>query len=214
MAEEKKKKGFWKSNWVWIVFILFLLTFFPFLLNILLLSERCWEVIGGPKEWLAFWPSYLSAIASAVMIGYTAMTLKNNKSQLDELKRQWDEDHTPNVSVSFNFIPPFAYLRFENTSVVEVEDLSMRIELYKGNKIEENFIPQDRQKVIDNLIINIEPKGIRNLIIRNDLVGLANDESILLYLKYNGEEKKPINIICNDMFTIGDNSMLYIMQKH
>ena len=80
--------------------------------------------------------------------------------------------------------------------------------------IEENFIPQDRQKVIDNLKINIEPKGIRNLIIRNDLVGLANDESILLYLKYNGEEKKPINIICNDMFTIGDNSMLYIMQKH
>lgn len=207
------KRGFWKSNWHWMLFILFWLLVFPYILNKLILIDRYWNIVGGPKEWLAFWPSYLSALASAVMIAYTAMTLKNNKEQLDELKRQWDEDHTPSVSVSFNFIPPFAYLRFENTSVVEVEDLSMKIELYKGDTIVEGFIPEDRQKVIDNLKINIEPKGIRNLVIRNDLGGLYNDESILLYLKYNGKEKKPIRILCNDMFTIGDNSMWFIMQK-
>ena len=195
------------------MFILLGLTILPFIMNFLILSDRYWEVIGGPKEWLAFWPSYLSALASTVMIAYTAKTLKNNRKQLDELKRQWDVDHTPNVSVSFNFIPPFAYLRFENTSIVEVEDFSMRIEFYEGNELKQDFVPKDRQEVIDNLKTNIEPKGIRNLIIRNDLCGLTNHETILLYLKYNGEEKKPIKIVCNDMFTIGDYSMWYLMHK-
>ncbi len=155
----------------------------------------------------------LTAIGTLLLAIVTVVTVCQNRYQLSELKRQREEDHTPRVSVSFNFIPPFAYLRFENTSVVEVEDLSMKIEFYKGDTIVEDFIPEDRQKVIDNLKINIEPKGIRNLIIRNDLRGLYNDESILLYLKYNGKEKKPIRILCNDMFTIGDNSMWYIMQK-
>lgn len=123
------KQVFQKYKWTIIVSVIAALCF-PFFLNWIVMQHTSCEVAGKPETWIAFWPSYLSAIASFGMIALTAIallfnneTLKNNKAQLDELKRQWDEDHTPSVSVSFNFIPPFAYLRFENTSVVEVEDL-------------------------------------------------------------------------------------------
>lgn len=210
MTEENKKESFWKSNWHWIVFFLFWLTVFPYILNKLILSKSCWDVVGGPVEWLAFWPSYLSALASAAMIAYTAKTLNNNKKQLDELKRQWDIDHMPNVSVSFNFVQPYAYLRFENISNVEVKDFCIRLEFYEDDCLKNDFVPADRKSVIDNLKVNIEPRGIRSLVIRNDLRGLTNKEVILVYMTYNGSEREPVKIVCNDMFTIGD----FISNQH
>lgn len=201
------------KKWYWILIIIFSVIVLPFIFNKLILNERYWDVVGEGKDWLMFWPSYLSAIASAVMIEYTATTLKNNQEQLDELKRQWDEEHTPKVSVSFNFIKPYAYLRFDNISNVEVKDFSMKLELYQGKQLIRGFIPPDKQQIIDNLKINIEPKGIRTLVIRDDLGGLTNNESILLYLKYNGEEKEPIRILCNNIFSVGDNILWYAMKR-
>ena len=201
MEENYNKRGFWKSNWHWMLFILFWLSVFPYLLNKLILIDSYWNIVGGPKEWLAFWPSYLSALASAVMIAYTAMTLKNNKEQLDELKRQWEEEHKPNVSVSFNIMNSVGAFRIVNTSVVEVKELSIIAELYKnGQKIEQAVFPELRV-----LKINIEPKGIRNVRIKNIIfdVNTTNDY-FLLQLNYNGEKKEPITVFCNQIYTIGD----------
>ena len=129
------------KKWYWILIIIFSVIVLPFIFNKLILNERYWDVVGEGKDWLMFWPSYLSAIASAVMIGYTATTLKNNKEQLDELKRQWDEEHTPKVSVSFNFIKPYAYLRFDNISNVEVKEQS-----FKNNNLNELDNKKDDQE--------------------------------------------------------------------
>ena len=105
---------------------------FPFILNLLVLRNLGCPVAGNPETWIAFWPSYLSAIASFGMIALTSMalfynnkTLTNNKEQLIEMKRQWDEEHKPNVSVSFNILNSVGSLRIVNTSVVEVKDLSI-----------------------------------------------------------------------------------------
>ena len=201
MEDNSNKKGFWKSNWHWILFILFWLLVFPYILNKLILIDSYWNIVGGPKEWLAFWPSYLSAFASAVMIAYTAMTLKNNKEQLDELKRQWEEEHKPNVSVSFNIMNSVGAFRIVNTSVVEVKELSIIAELYKnGQKIEQAVFPELRV-----LKINIEPKGIRNVRIKDIIFDVtATNDYFILQLNYNGEKKEPITVSCNQIYTIGD----------
>jgi len=201
MEENSNKKGFWKSNWHWMLFILFWLSVFPYLLNKLILIDSYWNIVGGPKEWLAFWPSYLSALASAVMIAYTAMTLKNNKEQLDELKRQWEEEHKPNVSVSFNIMNSVGAFRIVNTSVVEVKELSIIAELYKnGQKIEQAVFPELRV-----LKINIEPKGIRNVRIKDIIFDVTTtNDYFILQLNYNGEKKEPITVSCNQIYTIGD----------
>lgn len=201
MDENSNKKGVWKSNWHWMFFILFWLLVFPYILNKLILIDSYWNIVGGPKEWLAFWPSYLSALASAVMIAYTAMTLKNNKEQLDELKRQWEEEHKPNVSVSFNIMNSVGAFRIVNTSVVEVKELSIIAELYKnGQKIEQAVFPELRV-----LKINIEPKGIRNVRIKDIIFDVtATNDYFILQLNYNGEKKEPITVSCNQIYTIGD----------
>jgi len=186
----------------WYLYILGIITllFFPYILNKLILTDKYWEIVGEPKDWLLFWPSYLSALASAVMIGYTAMTLKSNKAQLDELKHQWDEEHKPNVSVSFNLIGSVGYLRIVNTSVVEVKDLSIEAEFYQnGEKIEGATFP-----VLRTLKINIEPKGVRNVVINDSISQLPNNEFFILCLNYNGESKEPIKVYCNQVYSIGD----------
>lgn len=195
------KRGFWKSNWHWILFILFWLLVFPYILNKLILIDSYWNIVGGPKEWLVFWPSYLSALASAVMIAYTAMTLKNNKEQLDELKRQWEEEHKPNVSVSFNITNSIGAFRIVNTSVVEVKELSIIAEFYHdGQKVEYATFPE-----LTTLKINIEPKGIRNVRILDLAFKEHNTDYFILQLNYNGQKQEPIKVFCNQIYTIGDN---------
>jgi len=182
------------------LFILFWLLVFPYILNKLILIDSYWTIVGGPKEWLAFWPSYLSALASAVMIAYTAMTLKNNKEQLDELKRQWEEEHKPNVSVSFNIMNSLGAFRIVNTSVVEVKELSIIAEFYHDGQIVENVtLPE-----LTTLKINIEPKGIRNVRILNLAFKEHNTDYFILHLNYNGQIQEPIKVFCNHIYTIGD----------
>ena len=53
---------------------------FPFVLNWLVLIRSHYPVAGTPETWIAFWPSYLSAIASFGMIALTVIALYfNNK---------------------------------------------------------------------------------------------------------------------------------------
>lgn len=200
-------KPIWKRYKIAItIFLLFGLAF-PFLLNWLVLIQAMYPIAGKPETWISFWPSYLSAIASFGMIALTALTLyynsktlANNKEQLDELKRQWEDEHMPNVSVSFNLIGSIGYLRVVNTSVVEVKDLSIEAEFYQnGEKIEGATFP-----VLRTLKINIEPKGVRNVVINDRISELPNNEFFILRLNYNGETKEPIKVFCNQVYSIGD----------
>ena len=54
----------------------------PLLLNWLILSERQFETVGEAKDWLQFWPVYLSAIGTMAMTVATFYTLKANQKQM------------------------------------------------------------------------------------------------------------------------------------
>ncbi|MBR6264134.1 MAG: hypothetical protein IKR05_13085 [Prevotella sp.] len=195
-----------KHKWVISISIIIGLAF-PFALNWLVMQHTSFSVAGKPETWIAFWPSYLSAIASFGMIVLTAITLlfnnetlKNNKEQLDEMKRQWEEEHKPNVSVSFHLMGTKGHIRLVNTSVVEVKDLSIETELYyQGKKVEGATFPDLR-----TLKINIEPKGVRNVGINDIAFNIPNTEFLIVRLNYNGETKEPIKLSCNQVYTIGD----------
>ena len=49
----------------------------PLLLNWLIISERQFEIVGEAKDWLQFWPVYLSAMTVA-----TFYTLRPIRSKL------------------------------------------------------------------------------------------------------------------------------------
>lgn len=65
---------------------------FPFFLNWILLQKAFVPVVGDSVTWLTFWPVYLSAIASFGMIYFTYRSLQQNKKQLEEIRKQREED--------------------------------------------------------------------------------------------------------------------------
>lgn len=66
--------------------------FFPFFLNWILLQKAFVPVVGDSVTWLSFWPVYLSAIASFGMIYFTYRSLQQNMKQMDEMRRQREEE--------------------------------------------------------------------------------------------------------------------------
>lgn len=65
---------------------------FPFFLNWILLQKAFVPVVGDSVTWLSFWPVYLSAIASFGMIYFTYRSLQQNMKQMDEMRRQREEE--------------------------------------------------------------------------------------------------------------------------
>ena len=201
------KQVFQKYKWAIIVFVIATLAF-PFFLNWIVMQHTSCEVAGKPETWIAFWPSYLSAIASFGMIALTAITLlfniktlKNNKEQLDEMKRQWDEEHKPNVSVSFNQLGTVAYLRIVNTSIVEVKNLRIKGKFFAGEEESKFF----NMGLLDQFNIDIEPNGIRNIILHYNIEPLTDNYYFILELLYEGlDNPKVVKVYCNNIYIVGD----------
>lgn len=180
---------------------------FPFLLNWLVMIKTSFPVAGSPDTWIAFWPSYLSAIASFGMIALTILTLyynnktlSNNIEQLNELKRQWEEEHKPNIVVSYNMIDNVAYLRLVNTSKAEIRNLTISGDFYLDGQKNGYF----DLTILNQFNIDIEPNGIRNIIIHPNIVPISNNCYFILHLKSDNMEKKEEKVYCNDVYTIGD----------
>ena len=199
-------KHIWNSHKVAMVIVAIIIVAFPFVLNLLVILNIGCPVAGNPETWIAFWPSYLSAIASFGMIALTSMalfynnkTLANNKEQLNEMKRQWDEEHSPNVSVSFSQLGNVAYLRLINTSNVEIKNLKISGDFYNGEEKSGFF----NMNLLEQFNIDIEPHGIRNIVLHNNIVPLTDNFYFILQLHYNGMQKE-IKVYCNDLYLVGD----------
>lgn len=180
---------------------------FPFVLNLLVMLKTNCPVAGKPENWIAFWPSYLSAIASFGMIALTAValyynnkTLANNIDQLEELKRQWREEHEPTVLVSYNRIDGVAFLRLVNTSKSEIHNLSINGDFYVDGEKNDYF----DLSILEEFNIDIESHGIRNIIIHSDIAPLSSNCYFILNLKSDNMEKKEIKVYCNNVYSIGD----------
>lgn len=74
----------------------------PIILNVILLIPAFTPIVGDNTVWLSFFGSLIGALASFVMIFFTAKTLEQNKQQLEELRRQWNEEHLPYLSWKYS----------------------------------------------------------------------------------------------------------------
>ena len=207
-------------------FLLLLFTVaIPFIINGLILIPSKWEYVGEPKDWLVFWPSYLCAATSAVMIAFTARSLKsndkllaNNIEQLNELKRQWLEEHTPDVSATFSMFENGGYIRIMNISKVEIRSLSIKITEDPGESIMERIYKYDRFKEeVESLCLDIEPNGVRNIVVTETLHYEINpNDYIALHLSFNPNPlgtkfEKDVQIYFNSSYFV-DNANIEMKQ--
>lgn len=97
--------------------------------NFIILMKGICHIIPNTKmlgensnalEFYNFWADILSSIASFTMIFITARTLEQNKQQLNEMKRQWDEEHMPYVACELSPSDKTCCLRLHITNYSNV----------------------------------------------------------------------------------------------
>ncbi|WP_302289714.1 hypothetical protein [Alistipes finegoldii] len=148
-----------KKNTFWIVLVGVLIT--PLLLNILILQPSIWPVVGGQNAetvWLGFWATYLGAIASFAMVYWTWQTLKQNKEQLNELKRQWDDEHKPKIDILPIYENDYVLIEIRNISKSYAKNIHFSID---PNYIESipMLLKQDQEfyRTINNCFFSLMP---------------------------------------------------------
>lgn len=99
----------------------------PLAINLFIQMPAQFDVVGEPVNWLMFWPTYISAAASFLMIYVTYLTLKQNRKQLDEMKRQWDEEHKKELVAYMVVHDSRFYLCIKNTSIVPITNIRASI---------------------------------------------------------------------------------------
>ena len=176
-----------------IILLCFILVAIPIALNFVIQQPALFSVIGEPKDWLMFWATYLGAAASFVMIVYTGVTLKHNKAQLDELKRQWEEEHKPEISVYFFGHDQYFYIRIQNISKVIVSNISITI---TQDPQKEPILNYDAWKQkIEGVHFSIEPYGHRDIEVMSSFYrDFKYDDSIGLQFKFNNNYEYNINL--------------------
>lgn len=69
----------------------------------------------------------VSAIASAVMVLVTLLTLCQNRKQLKELRRQWEEERMPNLIVSLGIAQKGLYLKINNVGMLPAYNVKLQV---------------------------------------------------------------------------------------
>lgn len=126
----------------WWCFLLALI-FVPICLNFILLIPAFTPVVGDNANWLSFLGTLIGALASFAMIFFTAKTLEQNEKQLNELKRQWKEEHTPYLSCQLIAKSDKFLLRILNSSNTTAERVNLNIDskLFNPNEPDKVYIP-------------------------------------------------------------------------
>ncbi|MDE6304656.1 MAG: DUF4231 domain-containing protein [Paramuribaculum sp.] len=138
----------------WWCFIIALIVV-PIALNFILLIPAFTPIVGDNQTWLSFIGTLIGALASFVMIFFTAKTLKQNEEQLNELKRQWKEEHTPYLSCQLIAKSDKFLLRVLNSSNVTANSVKIIIEsvLFKPKDPGEAYTPHNFDKLKDFLTV-------------------------------------------------------------
>lgn len=111
---------------------------FPFVLNWLLLRKPIIPVVGDGATWLSFWPVYLSAVASLGMIFFTYRSLQQNKKQIDELRRQREEDERARLV--------FSVIVYQTSFMLKITNIGKRNVFNATINFNEDFLCQLLEK--------------------------------------------------------------------
>ena len=79
---------------------------FPFLIGALVACHRFvpWDFAGEPKDWLSFWGSYISGIATFIVIFISIKQHKDlKKLQIDILLLKTVDIRSPKTGISVHF---------------------------------------------------------------------------------------------------------------
>ena len=199
-----------------IILLCFILVAIPIALNFVIQQPALFSVIGEPKDWLMFWATYLGAAASFIMIVYTGVTLKHNKAQLDELKRQWEEEHKPEIAVCIFGRNQTFHIRIKNISKVTVSNVSITI---THDPTKENIMNYDKWKQsLENLTFSIEPNGYRDIeLMVSHYVGITYNEFIGLQFDFNDKYKYNVNLSFDEASLLNcrseEQELLYTIEK-
>ena len=108
---------------------------FPLLLNLLVaIPAPSWIcIVGDASDWLMFWATYITALASFAMVTAAYETLL-------ESRKQWIAEHTPRISVgAFQDKHRQVFLRICNESSVWVIIQSIQILQEPSNAVKNLF---------------------------------------------------------------------------
>ena len=157
----------------WYIILIVFVILFPLLLNYLVTRNSVFDykVAGKPSDWIIFWVTYLSSIASLAMVVITWWTLKQNKiqnnlilkqniNQLDELKKQWKEANSTYLSCSFVKLKSACAIRIINSSNITASNVEVELE----NKSEEKIFHFDEtQKLLSQTKFVIPPHESKDI---------------------------------------------------
>lgn len=122
--EPTKKKELIKIhlNKCRVLIFIIVIILIPIILNWTIKMPAFFEFVGLDTDWLNFWVTYISAVASFAMVFITWHALKQNdrllqqnddllqqnkrqlqqnKAQLKEMKQQWDKENKPRLEMYF-----------------------------------------------------------------------------------------------------------------
>lgn len=171
----------------------------PLGINALYLVGTDCEVLHKPSEWTIFWATYLSAIASFAMVFITWLTLKKskeqndailkqNKDQLDEMKRQWEEQNTPIVSCSLEKSSESLLVELHNTSQVPAHKIRVRIDNNTGKDI---YRFDKTCELLEKMTFEIPPFSIKQIpIMLTPYVDGEYEGYLSVELSYCGKQER------------------------
>lgn len=145
-----------KKKYLWIIIIVVFLCILPLLINLCYLYETNYCILHEPSSWATFWATYIAAIASFAMVFMTWQTLKHNRQQLEELKRQWNEEHTPYLSCQLIKADGYFKLRIFNSTDVTATNVRISITNYTNEK--EIFQFSELKEFLANQLFIVPPK--------------------------------------------------------
>lgn len=128
-------KNLLKKYW-WGVLIIVIIVLLPLFINWVVTHDKLYnyKVAGEPKDWLSFWVIYFSALMSLAMVIITWYTLKQNKEQLEEIKKERQEDllerkesQRPRLVFDIIIDQVFYYLRIRNIGKENAFNVSITV---------------------------------------------------------------------------------------
>lgn len=211
---EKKSKQILLCKWlkyiyysaIGFILIILITSIIASVINWLILRPRLFDIVGEGKDWLLFWSSFLSAIASFAMVFITWKTLRQNKEQVDVLKYQWREEHTPRVSASLITCDRKCYIRIKNISNVLISNLMIKITHDPEPEVQKSILNYNQfKKKLEEVQLSIEPNGEKDFILIYSLYPDANYPGFIgLTLYYNNDHKDEFKLYINEMTLISE----------
>lgn len=135
-------------------------------------------IIGTPIDWLSFWGVYIGSIGSLVMAGVAFVTIlqnsrmaaqnkkiiAQNEKQLNEMIRQWEEEHRPRINFSIIIYRKALFIKVKNIGQGNATNIKLSF-----NKDFIMKLPKEKYKDlylnVEKRPFTIEPGGAKYILI-------------------------------------------------